>query len=163
MILQSYAPLPLPSLLQLCAFSGYGAPDLKKDVRQLAQNLETVLIEDIKWVLPLETPNHAPRDGVTLLAPFDPIVWDRRRFALLHGWEYRFEAYTKPEKRLRGYYALPLLYGVDVIGWANVNHKNGFAAEIGFIKKPRSKHFTAALNTELERMEWFLTPQHRQK
>ena len=29
---------------------------------------------------------------VRLLTPFDPVVWDRRRFALLWGWAYRFEA-----------------------------------------------------------------------
>jgi uncharacterized protein len=157
LVLQNYAPLPLPSLLQLCSFTRYGAPDLYKQVHALAQKLETVVLEGTKWVLPQQVPAHEPRDGLTLLAPFDPIVWDRRRFELLHGWEYRFEAYTKPEKRVRGYYALPLLYGVDVIGWANVSHKNGFAAEVGYIKKPRSQHFGKALKTELERMEWFLT------
>jgi uncharacterized protein len=157
LVLRNYAPLPLPSLLQLCSFTQYGAPDLYKQVRALAQKLETIVIEGSIWVLPLETPMGEPREGVTLLAPFDPIVWDRRRFELLHGWEYRFEAYTKPEKRLRGYYALPLLYGVEVIGWANVANKNGFEVKLGYFKKPRSQHFTKALETELERMEWFLS------
>jgi uncharacterized protein len=44
-------------------------------------------------------------DTVRLLAPFDPLVWDRRRFELLWGWAYRFEAYTPSPKRVRGYYA----------------------------------------------------------
>ena len=48
-----------------------------------------------------------------LLAPFDPIVWERRRFEHLWGWDYRFEAYTKPEQRRFGYYAMPLLWGYD--------------------------------------------------
>jgi uncharacterized protein len=157
LILRNYAPLPLPSLLQLCAFSRYGAPDLYKQVRALALQLETHTIDGTTWVLPPQTPNAEPRDGVTLLAPFDPIVWDRRRFALLHGWEYRFEAYTKPEKRLRGYYALPMLYGVEVIGWANISNKNGFETDLGYFKKPRSQHFTKALKAELERMAWFLS------
>jgi uncharacterized protein len=156
LVLRNYAPLPLPSLLQLCSFTRYGAPDLYKQVRGLAQQLETQSIDGTKWVLPLQAPEHQPPEGVTLLAPFDPIVWDRRRFELLHWWEYRFEAYTKPEKRVRGYYALPLLYGVDVIGWANISNKNGFSAEIGYIKKPRSQHFAKALAVELEQMEWFL-------
>jgi uncharacterized protein len=156
LILRNYAPLPLPSLLQLCAFSRYGAPDVYKQVRALALQLETHNLDRTKWVLPLENPNAEPRDEVTLLAPFDPIVWDRRRFELLHGWEYRFEAYTKPEKRLRGYYALPMLYGVEVIGWANIQTKDGFAAELGYVRQPRSKHFQKALASELERMVWFL-------
>lgn len=53
---------------------------------------------------------------VNFLAPFDPLVWDRRRFEHLWGWSYRFEAYTPPAKRVRGYYAMPLLWGERVIG-----------------------------------------------
>ena len=45
-----------------------------------------------------------------LLAPFDPVVWDRRRFEMFWGWAYRFEAYTPAAKRQLGYYALPLLW-----------------------------------------------------
>ena len=52
----------------------------------------------------------AAADGVRLLAPFDPVVWDRRRFELFWGWAYRFEAYTPAAKRKLGYYALPLLW-----------------------------------------------------
>jgi len=43
-------------------------------------------------------------ERVWLLAPFDPVVWDRRRFKLW-GWAYRFEAYTPAPKRVRGNYA----------------------------------------------------------
>ena len=60
-----------------------------------------------------------------LLAPFDPVVWDRRRFELFWGWAYRFEAYTPAAKRQLGYYALPLLWRDRVIGWGNVSVKNG--------------------------------------
>ncbi len=156
LILRNYAPLPLPSLLQLCAFSGFGAPELKPLVRKQAQQLETLLIDGVKWVLPSLEPSTEPLETVTLLAPFDPIVWDRRRFELLHGWEYRFEAYTKPEKRIRGYYALPMLYGTDVIGWANISCKNGFEVELGYITQPKSKKFQQELRAELERMQFFL-------
>jgi uncharacterized protein YcaQ len=37
-----------------------------------------------------------PDDDVRLLAPFDPIVFDRRRFEIFWGWPYRFEAYVPP-------------------------------------------------------------------
>ena len=78
-----------------------------------------------------------------LLAPFDPIVWDRRRFELLWGWTYRFEAYTPAPKRTLGYYALPLLWRDAVIGWANASVRNGRLAvadslrRIGAPKDPR--------------------------
>ncbi len=156
LILRNYAPLPLPSLLQLCSFSGLGAPSIKPETRKLASQLETIFIDGTKWVMPHELPQSEPRDGVTLLAPFDPIVWDRRRFELLHGWEYRFEAYTKPEKRIRGYYALPMLYGTEIIGWANIETKKGFNADIGYVRQPKSAQFKRELATELERMQVFL-------
>jgi uncharacterized protein len=52
----------------------------------------------LDWYWPSEEdPEHsAPSDAVRLLAPFDPVVWDRTRFELLWGWVYRFEAYTPP-------------------------------------------------------------------
>ncbi len=62
---------------------------------------------------------------VRLLAPFDPVVWDRRRFEMLWGWPYRFEAYTPVTRRKLGYYALPLLWRDRVIGWGNVSVNNG--------------------------------------
>ena len=61
-----------------------------------------------------------PGDTVRLLAPFDPVVWDRRRFEILWGWAYRFEAYTPQVRRTFGYYALPLLWRNRVIGWGNL-------------------------------------------
>ena len=60
-----------------------------------------------------------------LLTPFDPIVWDRRRFEIFWGWAYRFEAYTPAPKRKLGYYALPLLWHERVIGWGNVSVVDG--------------------------------------
>jgi hypothetical protein len=39
---------------------------------------------------------------------------------LLWGWTYKFEAYTPEPQRKLGYYALPLLWGEQVIGWGNL-------------------------------------------
>ncbi|HUP39390.1 MAG TPA: crosslink repair DNA glycosylase YcaQ family protein, partial [Vicinamibacterales bacterium] len=72
------------------------------------------------------SPATASRTGdappvVRFLAPFDPVVWDRTRFEHLWGWAYRFEAYTPIKKRVRGYYALPLLWRDTFAGWANAS------------------------------------------
>lgn len=99
-------------------------------------------------------------DGVRLLAPFDPIVWDRKRFAHFWNWDYRFEAYVPAHKRIRGYYALPMLWRDDVIGWANVRTENGNV----IIAPGLSKHikldseFHMALDHEATRIARFLTP-----
>jgi uncharacterized protein YcaQ len=101
----------------------------------------------------------APR-RVRFLAPFDPLVWDRKRFEHLYGWAYRFEAYTPVKKRVRGYYAMPLAYGADVIGWANVQSADGaLDVDLGFERsRPRGRDFTRELDAEVERLRAFLIP-----
>jgi uncharacterized protein YcaQ len=93
---------------------------------------------------------------VRLLAPFDPLVWDRRRFELLWGWAYRFEAYTPVPRRVRGYYALPLLWRDEVIGWANVDERGpGFGYVSG--APPKDPAFNRQLEAEVERLRLFLS------
>jgi len=103
------------------------------------------------------------RDGSTLrdvrlLAPFDPVVWDRRRFEHLWGWAYRFEAYTPPPRRQFGYYALPILWGDRVIGWANVALADGdLHVTLGYAQGvPSSQVFYRGLDAEIARMQRFL-------
>ncbi len=51
-----------------------------------------------------------------LLAPLDPLIYDRRITSGLWGYDYTWEVYTPPAKRVRGYYALPLLAGLELVG-----------------------------------------------
>ncbi len=93
------------------------------------------------------------------LAPFDPLVWDRRRFEHLWGWPYRFEAYTPPPKRRLGYYAMPLLWGSDVIGWVNcTQHADGsLDVKAGFVGRKPGSDFRLAFEAEVERLRGFLS------
>jgi uncharacterized protein YcaQ len=52
----------------------------------------------------------------SLLSPFDPIVWDRRRALELFGFDYRLECYTPSEKRRYGYFTLPILRRGQIVG-----------------------------------------------
>lgn len=167
LIIHKYAPLPAASLTYLARLlCDYGAPHLATPIQQVTRNarehLASCRIDGTTWYWPAqENPSakrHAPDDNVRLLAPFDPIAWDRRRFTLLWNWTYKFEAYTPAAKRQFGYYALPLLWRDQIIGWANVSMSEGrLQTECGYIdRKPRDPVFKAALDQELQRMTQFL-------
>jgi uncharacterized protein YcaQ len=134
--------------------------DLRTALDQLKRTgaLHQETIEGVSYVWPpCEMADIEPQT-VRFLAPFDPVVWDRVRFEQFWGWTYRFEAYTPPAKRVRGYYALPLLWSDRVIGWVNVGLSSGHLhLDIGFAgKRPRDATFQSELEAETERMKQFL-------
>lgn len=65
--------------------------------------------------------------ATSLLSPFDPIVWDRRRALELFGFDYRLECYTPAAQRRHGYFTLPLLRRGALVGRADakVHRKAG--------------------------------------
>ena len=166
LIVRKYAPLPDPSLVYLARMLGYGAPHLRQETTAALiaarEQLASVLLDGVAWYWPADE-NPASRrwrldEQVRLLAPFDPIVWDRRRFELLWGWTYRFEAYTPAPKRTLGYYALPLLWRDAVIGWANASVRDGrLAVASRFVgSAPAEPQFREELKRERERLIEFL-------
>jgi uncharacterized protein len=167
LIVRKYAPLPAPSLAQLLRLLGGGVPQWQTQraaaLTRAKQRLGQARVEGIDWYWPADeqptAKRWAPDDGVRLLTPFDPVVWDRRRFEILWAWVYRFEAYTPAAKRKLGYYALPLLWRDRVIGWGNLAVSGGsLTAHFGYSsgRAPRDSTFHAELETELQRMRVFL-------
>jgi uncharacterized protein YcaQ len=166
-IVQKYAPLPERSLKELIGHLRSGVPQwahLRRDAFTRAQErMGSATVDGQTYYWPAdENPasrRHAPDDSVRLLAPFDPLVWDRRRFEHLWGWAYRFEAYTPASKRVRGYYALPLLWREQVIGWGNVSVANGqMHVALGYVAgaPPNDGAFNHAMEAEQANMRAFL-------
>jgi uncharacterized protein YcaQ len=160
-----YAPLPARSLTALVARIRYAAPqwkaELKPALARARKRLADARVGDDNWYWPAAeaVDIDMESDSVRLLAPFDPVVWDRRRFEIFWSWPYRFEAYTPAAKRTFGYYALPLLWRDRVLGWGNLTMKNGtLDAKIGYVsgRPPRDRGFKRALDEEIARIGQFL-------
>lgn len=167
LVAAKYAPLPAASLGQLVSHLKGGTPQwANQRARALARSKERLAhtrIDNVDWFWPPdERPQSSrwqPDEPVRLLTPFDPVVWDRRRFEHFWGWAYRFEAYTPPAKRKLGYYALPLLWRDQVIGWGNLTVNSGVLnSSIGYVSggAPNDKHFRPGLEQELDRIREFL-------
>jgi uncharacterized protein YcaQ len=160
-----YAPLPRLSLSYLVARLRYAVPQwrghLKAALVRARTRLQHERVDGMDWYWPAgEQPLDASEEStVRLLAPFDPVVWDRRRFELLWGWPYRFEAYTPIAKRKFGYYALPMLWRDRVVGWANLQADNGsLRAEFGCVdpRTARDRTFLRERDLEMDRFSSFL-------
>ncbi len=84
-------------------------------LREVAEQgrLETVAVEGWSEPAYLHPSARLPRsvDGLTVLSPFDPIVWNRDRAERLWNFSYRIEIYVPASKRVYGYYVLPVLDG----------------------------------------------------
>jgi len=164
-VVTKYAPLPASTLGKLVSSLRGGVPQWSHlraaALARAKQRLPSQRVDGVDWYLPQGETLRGDEvdDVVRLLAPFDPLVWDRQRFEHLFGWGYRFEAYTPAPKRKLGYYALPLLWRDRVIGWANAKVQNGaLEVQAGFVsgKAPSGAAFRRAFDDEVERLRVFL-------
>jgi len=164
LLLRLYAPLPATTLRQLAYMVGVAGLDNERRAHSIqafahSRDVAHATVDGVRYLWPAdEDPGAAGIDErVRILAPFDPLTWDRRRFEHLWGWGYRFEAYTPAAKRVYGYYALPLLWRDRVVGYANARAAGeGFALSTHFVgAKPRDAAFRRALDAEVDALTRF--------
>ncbi|MBS0657436.1 MAG: winged helix DNA-binding domain-containing protein [Verrucomicrobia bacterium] len=104
------------------------------------------LPEDVERLAAAQSDAAEPPAAPLLLAPLDPLIYDRRLTARLWDYAYTWEVYTPPAKRVRGYYALPVLLGDRLVG--HVDPKADRAAgrlEVVGRQAPRGVSLTGAV------------------
>ena len=113
-----------------------------------AGSLETAEVEG--WTEPayLNPEARLPRsvDTLTVLSPFDPIVWNRDRAARLWGFDYRIEIYVPAAKRVYGYYVLPVLHGEQLVARLDIktDRAGGTLQVLGAFAEPDVDHAALA-------------------
>ncbi|PHV12521.1 winged helix-turn-helix domain-containing protein [Chitinimonas sp. BJB300] len=100
----------------------------------------------------------------TLLSPFDPVVWDRKRASELFDFDYRIECYTPAPKRKYGYFVLPILSRGKLVGRldAKAHRQQGIFEVKALYLEPGvrvTQKLTADLQAALQRCgDWHGTP-----
>ena len=103
-------------------------------------------------------------DEITFLSPLDPVIADRNRTRRLWDFDYLWEVYTKVEKRRFGYYALPMLWGDQLVGRmdAKADRARSELVILGTWYEdgidPKEPAFRAAFDAGLERLRTLVTP-----
>ena len=164
-VVRAYAPMPGATFSWLINRLRYAAPQWRRELKaaqlRARDRLAHARLDGIDWYWPAD--EGAPGEATNGARAAARAVRSHRlgstAVRLFWKWEYRFEAYTPVHKRRLGYYALPLLWRENVIGWANVSvHQAALRSDIGYIAgiPPRDRRFNRELGEELDRMATFL-------
>jgi uncharacterized protein YcaQ len=113
----------LASMDSICHLDAPSKPAIRRLIEARVRRKELVPLtlegagKQEHWAQPatLETAGEGAPELVHILSPFDPLIIQRKRTHLFFDYEHRFEAYVPREKRLFGYFALPVLAGEDIV------------------------------------------------
>jgi uncharacterized protein YcaQ len=111
------------SLDSVCHLDAPSKKAIRRLIEQRVRRKELVLVavegagKQEHWARPevLQETREDASELVHILSPFDPLIIQRKRTHLFFDYEHRFEAYVPKEKRLFGYFALPVLVGSDIV------------------------------------------------
>lgn len=87
------------------------------------------------------------RGRSVLLSPFDSLLWYRDRVERLFGVRHRLEAYTPKEKRIFGYFAMPVLAGTRLVGLVDPGRRGNVlvAKQVMLLRPNASRSVATAL------------------
>jgi uncharacterized protein YcaQ len=120
------------SLDSVCYMDAPRKPAMRKIIERRARRGELVPVgiegggKQEHWTSPEALAISAPADPlVHILSPFDPLIIQRKRLKLFFDYDHRFEAYVPKEKRLFGYFALPVLVGDEIVAALDLKTDRG--------------------------------------
>jgi uncharacterized protein YcaQ len=157
------------SLDSICHLDAPSKPAIRRLIgaRMRRKDLVPVMLEGAgkqeHWARPEELgpAGEGTPDLVHILSPFDPLIIQRKRTHLFFDYEHRFEAYLPREKRLFGYFALPVLAGDGIVAALDLkaDRKNRKLlvqkwSWVG-LRKPGRKDLKRRIEEELHRFERF--------
>ncbi|HEX6714323.1 MAG TPA: crosslink repair DNA glycosylase YcaQ family protein [Thermoleophilaceae bacterium] len=85
------------------------------------------------------------------LSPFDNLICDRARTAELFGFDHRLEIYVPPNKRIWGYYVLPILHGERFVARADLKLEDGRLRVLSLHEEP-GRRAPAAVRRALDQL-----------
>src|SRR4051812_34582782 len=105
------------SVDSICHLDAPSKPAVRRLIEARVRRKELVAValegagKQQHWARPqaLEPAGEGAAELVHILSPFDPLIIQRKRTHLFFDYDHRFEAYLPREKRLFGYFALPVL------------------------------------------------------
>jgi hypothetical protein len=111
------------SLDSICHLDAPSKPSIRKLIEARVRRHELVPValeaagKQEHWAEPaaLEAAGAEASERVHILSPFDPLIIQRKRTELFFDYGHRFEAYVPKEKRVFGYFALPVLVGNEIV------------------------------------------------
>lgn len=155
------------SLDSICYMAAPRKPAIQRLIEARVRRGELVPVaidgcgKTVHWTSPEAVArSHAPvAPSVHILSPFDPLIIQRKRLALLLDYQHRFEAYVPQAKRVFGYFALPVLIGDEIV--AAIDLKTDRAAGQLLVQKwtwvgrGAARPHKRLIEAELDRFETF--------
>jgi uncharacterized protein len=96
---------------------------------------------------------------VHLLSPFDPLVIQRKRLHAFFDYEHRFEAYVPKDKRVFGYFTLPVLAGSEIVAGidlkADRQRRELLVQKWTWVGRKSNRELKRTIEDELHRFEQF--------
>jgi uncharacterized protein YcaQ len=157
----------LVSLDSICHLNAPSKPAIRRLIEARVRRKELIPVvldgagKQEHWARPdvLETAGDGASERVHILSPFDPLIIQRKRTELFFGYGHRFEAYVPKEKRMFGYFALPVLVGDEIVAAIDLKtdrkRRELLVQKWSWIGKRPRKDLKRRIEQELHRFEQF--------